>query len=205
MKITETLWKIEEQIQNIKVHKGIDFPKKLTDLEEFPESDFNILLRKVKIQDYNITFVSQGEIYGVFDFIAPALQRHFKNVIQFTPYIVAILAAVFGLVTGNYLLILSVLIPFIAAFLTGFIKAGVLTFLILFGLMIYFYVNENIVGVTFMIVWTISILLTRYIRYYVQQTLLKLSISNERIFVFLFYSRAIRLIDNKNDELIFSK
>lgn len=205
MDIRETLQTIDKQAENLKIHRDIEVPRTIKDLLEIPEDNFNSFLNKVNSKEYSVIVFNQGDIYNIFNFIAPSTQKSIKSVIQYTPYIVSIIAAIFGIVTENYILIASLLIPFISGFVTGFIKIGVISVIILLGVTIYFFTNDNIVAGTFMIVWTFSLTLTRYIRHYIQTVLLKLSLSNERIFAFLYYSRLLRIIDTKNQELIYSK
>jgi len=205
MNIAETLKIIDDHAKNLKAERDIDIPKTINELNEIPEKDFNSFLQKVNSKEYTVIVFNQGDIYGFFDFIAPTTQKAIKSTIKYLPYMAAISAALFGLISENYILIASLIIPFISGFLTGFIKVGFITVLILIGLVVYFFVNENTVGFSFMIVWTISILLTRFIRYYVQNILLQLSLSDEKIFSLLYYSRLLRLIDSTRDELIYSK
>ena len=205
MNIEETLKILDVQAEGLKTHRDIDVPKKISELEEIPENNFEEFLQKVTSKQYTVIVFSQGDIYGIFNYIAPSTQKQIKGVIQYTPYVVAILATIYGLITENYILATSLIIPFISGFLTGFVKVGLVTVLILIGLLMYFFINESSVGLTFMIVWTVSILLTRFMRFYIQQTLLNLSLASERIFAFLYYSRLLRILDSKSDQLIYSK
>ena len=205
MEIEETLKILDAQAEGLKMHRDIDVPKKIDELEEITESNFEEFLKKVTSKDYTVIVFSQGDIYDIFNFIAPSTQKQIKSIIQYAPYAASILATIYGLSTENYVLAASLIIPFIAGFITGFLKTGLVTVLILVSLIIYFYANANTVGVIFMIVWTVSILLSRFLRFYIQQTLLNLALSSERIFVFLYYSRLLRILDTKNDRLMYSK
>jgi len=205
MDISETLQTIDKQAENLKIHRDIDVPRTIKDLLEIPEDNFKTFLKKVNSKEYSVIVFNQGDIYNIFNFIAPSSQKSIKSIIQYSPYIIAIVAAIFGVMTENYILIASLLIPFISGFMTGFINIGLIAVIILLGLTFFFFANDNIIGGTFMVVWTFSLTLTRYIRQYIQNVLLKLSLSHERIFAFLYYSRLLRIIDTRNQELIYSK
>lgn len=205
MNTKETLRIIETQIENLKKHRDIDVPTKLIQIEEIEEDNFNEFKQKVNAKDLTIIVNNQGDMYNVFNFVAPKTQRTIKDIIQYTPYITAVLTTIFGLFNSYYILAASLLIPFVSGFLTGFIKPNVVTMIILGGLMYYFLQAHNFVGFLFMCNWTVSILLTGLIRNYIKKVLIKLCMTDEKIFAFLYYSRLIQVFDLKNNELAYSK
>jgi hypothetical protein len=205
MNTKETLQIIESQIENLKKHRNIDVPTTLIQIDEIDEDNFDDFKLKVKSKDLSVIVNNQGDMYNVFNFVAPKPQRTIKDILQYTPYIAAIITAIFGLINSHYILAASLLIPFISGFLTGFIKPNILTIIILGGLIFYFIQQNNLVGFLFMCNWAISILLTGLIRNYIKKILAKLSMTDEKIFSFLYYSRLIQVYNLKSQQLAYSK
>lgn len=205
MNAKETLRIIESQIENLKNHRDVDVPTKLIQIEEIDEDNFEDFRRKVKAKELSVIVNNQGDMYSIFNFVAPKTQRTIKDVIQYAPYIAAIITTIFGLFNSYYILAASLLIPFISGFLTGFIKPNVVTIIILGGLIYYFIQQNNLVGFLFICNWTVSILLTGLIRSYIKKVLVKLCMVDEKVFAFLYYSRLIQVYNLKNSQLAYSK
>ena len=70
MEIEETLKILDAQAEGLKMHRDIDVPKKIDELEEITESNFEEFLKKVTSKDYTVIVFSQGDIYDIFNFIA---------------------------------------------------------------------------------------------------------------------------------------
>ena len=107
MDTKETLQAIDDQIENLKLHADIVVSTKLSGFKQIPEHDFEVLKGKVNSKVYNlVVWNATGGMYKAFDFVAPKTQKQMKNVIQWSPYIAAIIATI-KKVTDQRIIIVS--------------------------------------------------------------------------------------------------
>ncbi|MBX3009789.1 MAG: hypothetical protein KF816_17320 [Melioribacteraceae bacterium] len=204
MKTQETIDIVEQQIKNLKVHRNIDAPTTLKELDELNHLSFENLLDKLKSGHFQ-PFLGIGDIYDKFNYMAPKEQKSIARLIINMPNIIAIASATFGVWNGNYLFLLLLIIPYASNFISAFIKINTLSTIITVGLIGYFIYTDNYFAWNLILVAYLSIFFANYYRKYVNNTLIKLSFCNEKVFCFMYYSRVLRLVNTQTNEIIFSK
>jgi hypothetical protein len=204
MSTKEILSNVDQQIEMYKEIKGIDVPVKLADIDEIAERTFEELKVKIAFGQYKILANLLGQhTYTVFNYTVSRQQKIIKNIYLFFPYVFAALFVLIGLSKGELIFVLGLFIPFISQIITGIVKTRIiLPFLFVTFIYLLKQEDQNLVALAFLLIGIVSVLSGGLIKIHVKNVLRKISLMDEKIFSFLFFTSVITIYETINMEVI---
>ena len=203
MKETE-LNRILDMISRIE-HEGKRPPKNVFEIPELKKHYLSFKDIIEKLNNNIIVFsIPNFKLFGIHDFVVPNSEKRISKIFILSPYIIAILISIYGILTQKYWLITTLAIAYITPLLAS-ILTGLFQYLILASICGYFFYNDNLtLGFIFMIA-LISIICTSLLKKHRRKSLINIAKSNEEIFTFLFHNRTIAILDERIDGMLYSK
>tara|TARA_R110002051_G_C8680099_1_gene491662 strand:- start:727 stop:1335 length:609 start_codon:yes stop_codon:yes gene_type:complete len=185
-------------------HDGKNPPKSVNEIAELEKYvGFEEILER--IDDRVLEFsIPNFKLFGVHDFVVPKAEKKLSQLILFLPYLVAILISIYGISIGNYWLLTTFAVAFLAPILSS-ILTGLIPNLILAGLCGYFFYSDKLTLGFLCLTALISTICTSYLKKHRRNSLINIAKSNEEIFAFLFHNRTIAINDKGIDGMLYSK
>lgn len=179
-------------------------PKTINELPELVSfGDFSQILSKRNKEQLKFS-IPNLKLFGIHDFVVSNKEQNKSSILVMLPYLIAISISIYGITTGNYWLILTILIVVLSSLFSTLLN-GVVINLIVFGICAYSFYEDNLTIGLISLIIIISTTCTRLLKIRRRKVLFDLAESNEEIFTFLFHNRTLSIIDIENDKVLYSK
>ena len=195
---------IHNQIDRLTIH-GQQIPKKINEISELTAhfGGYNHLINDVENGHWQILLPNHS-LHTNYDLVTSKNIQKIDSRISFVFMIfIPICLTIYGLFSGNYLLLISLGIPIFSTYLNGFLNLflkGNFVYMILFFSSILGFVKNNLsVGFLFALSF-LSLIVNEYIRNHRRKYTIFNCMNDEYIFCYLFFSGTISLY-NSNDDI----
>lgn len=191
-----------DRIRYIKLDN--EFPPR--EVSELPEligyGHFFDIVEEVQLG--NLRFhIPNHKLYDIYNYLVTRKERLHNSLIVTFPYLFSLAVTVYGLIVGNYWLLILIPTVFIVNVLSSFLD-GMLSYLGLLLASIYFFYSGSETLGFITLASLISAFCASYFKNHRRNTLLRKALSNEEIFCFLFYSKALTVFDVGAEKSIYS-
>lgn len=182
--------KLNKQLEKIFDENNI--PKSISEIEslDYFQGDFNNLVDQHKHNIAEIYSLRSSNVHELFKFLASSKNKITVSLIGKSPYLIAVILSIFGISQGNYVYIVCIPLVLISRSLSAFITGPIFSLIMVISIILLFY-NQHNVFAWFLSIFFISIFMSNVQRNLMHLTLLKLSLTNEKIFILLYQNKLV--------------
>lgn len=192
---------IHSQLDRI-TFNGSSIPKKIEEISELADqfNSFDDLIFDIKSGFWQI-MLPDHHLHENYDLVTSKSIQKVDSWISLGLLIIPILLTIYGVFSGNYLLLLSLGVSFFINYLKGCLNA-LLGYAILLLVSVLGFINDNIsLGLLFGL-GLITLLASQYIRNHRRKYTIYNAMNDEYIFCSLFFSNTISLYSQLEDRFI---
>jgi hypothetical protein len=191
------------KVRGVKFKDNVVTPVTISEIPELQEmGSYDEILNKFKMGRLSL-HLPNHLIHDTYSLISSQRHKLINNFTFQVPFLFTLLMIIYGFFIGNYWLLTLIPILLISQ-ISSSILGGKLLYGMLLLLIVYFFYDLNYtVGLMFSTI-LISIYCSHQVRNQRRKYLLKLSLINEELFCFIFFSRTLRISDSVNGKHIYS-
>jgi len=192
-----------EKIRGIKFKDNVVTPVSISEIPELEDmGSYEYIINELKGGRLSFNLPNHL-IHDTYSLISSKRHKRLNNFTFQFPFLFTLIMVVYGLFIGNYWLLTLIPVLLISQ-ISSSIFGGKLLYGLLLLVVIYFFYNLNY---TFSIVFStilISIYFSHQVRNQRRNFLMKLSLFNEELFCFIFFSRSLTITNNRSGKNIYS-
>jgi hypothetical protein len=199
----EQISEILDKVRSIRFKGNVVTPVNISEIPELQDmGSYDVILNKFKTG--RITFhLPNHLIHDTYSLISSQRHKLINNLTFQVPILFTISMVIYGLFIGNYWLLTLIPILLISQISSSILGGNLLYGMLLLLIVYFFYDLKYTVGLMFSTI-LISIYCSHQVRNQRRKHLLKLSLINEELFCFIFFSRTLRISDSVNGKHIYS-
>jgi len=199
----EEIVEVLEKIRGIKFKDNVVTPVSISEIPELEDmGSYEDIINELERGRLSFNLPNHL-IHDTYSLISSKRHKRLNNFTLQFPFLFTLIMVVYGLFIGNYWLL--TLIPvLLVSQVSSSVFGGKLLYGILLLVVIYFFYNLNYtLGIVFSTI-LISIYFSHQVRNQRRKYLMKLSLFNEELFCFIFFSRSLTITDNRSGKNIYS-
>lgn len=192
-----------EKIRGIKFKDNVVTPVSISEIPELEDmGSYEYIINELKRGRLSFNLPNHL-IHDTYSLISSKRHKRLNNFTFQFPFLFTLIMVVYGLFIGNYWLLTLIPVLLISQ-VSSSVFGGKLLYGILLLVVIYFLCNLNYtLGIVFSTI-LISIYFSHQVRNQRRKFLMKLSLFNEELFCFVFFSRSLTITDNHSSKNIYS-
>jgi hypothetical protein len=198
----EQIYEILDKVRSVRFKDNVVTPVTISEIPELEDmGSYKFIMNE--LQTGRLSFnLPNHLIHDTYSLISSKRHKRFNNFTFQFPFIYTLIIVIYGLLIGNYWLLSLIPVLFISQ-VSSSIFGGKLLYGILLLVVIYFFYNSNYtLGIVFSNI-LISIYFSHQVRNQRRSFLMKLCLINEELFCFIFFSRSLKINDNRSGKNIY--
>jgi hypothetical protein len=199
----QEIMEVLEKIRGIKFKDNVVTPVSISEIPELENmGSYELIMDNLK-KGRLFFNLPNHLIHDTYSLISSKRHKRLNNFTFQLPFIFTLIMVIYGLLIGNYWLLTLIPVLLISQ-VSSSVFGGKLLYGILLLVVIYFFYNSNYtLGIVFSTI-LISIYFSHQVRNQRRSFLMKLSLINEELFCFIFFSRSLTITDNRSGKNIYS-